>query len=179
MSGLATGDTIDLTGIASSDIASVTIDQSSADAGTIVVIETGGTQLSFNYTGNLSGDQFAPPAPDSGGGTDLVLTANAPVDTWNNSAGGDWSDALDWTDGLPSANDDADIGVNGSYTVTVSSDLTVAGLTTISTVTLDITGALSISGAEASDLAGPIDNSGTLQLLDGAARHDRQPDQQQ
>ena len=61
----------------------MTIDQSTADAGTIVVIETGGTQLSFNYTGNLSGDQFAPPAPDSGGGTDLVLTVNAPVDTWN------------------------------------------------------------------------------------------------
>ena len=48
-------------------------------------------------------------------------------------------------------------------------NVTVAGLTTISTVTLDITGALSILGAETSDLAGPIDNSGTLQLLDGAA----------
>ena len=60
--------------------------------------------------------------------------------------------------------------MGGSYTVTVSTDVTVGGLSTIGTVTLDITtGALSISGAATSDLAGPVDNSGDLQLQDGAA----------
>ena len=169
MSGLATGDTIDLTGIASSDIASVTIDQSSADAGTIVVIETGGTQLSFNYTGNLSGDQFAPTSAGQRRRYRFGADSKRAGRYLDNSAGGDWSDALDWTDGLPSANDDADIGVNCSYTVTVSSDLTVAGLTTISTVTLDITGALSISGPKPAILPDPSTIAAACSSLDGAA----------
>ena len=61
--------------IAPSAIASVTINQSNSAAGTIVVDETGGTVLTFNYSGNLSGDQFAAPVTDGNTGTDLVLQA--------------------------------------------------------------------------------------------------------
>ena len=162
---LAVGDTIGLLLPTGVTVTSAVINGSVLD-----VTESNGNQLSYNIaaaSGSFSNDYFA--IQNNANGSNLVLTAAA-ADTWNNSSGGDWSDAGDWSDGVPAANGYADIGVGGSYTVTVSTDVTVGGLSTIGTVTLDITtGALSISGAATSDLAGPVDNSGDLQLQDGAA----------
>jgi hypothetical protein len=70
ITGLNTGDTIDLSNIALSDISSATI-----DGAHLVVDETGGQTLTFNITGNLTGNQFAA-SSDGHGGTDLTLTPN-------------------------------------------------------------------------------------------------------
>ena len=120
ISGLVVGDTIDLPNIAPADITSVTINSSDS---TIVVDETNGSVLTFNYTGNLNGDQFAPPATDNNGGTDLVLE-QAPslpmVDNWTgNGNDGNWFDGNNWSAGLPASNSEVEIDVNGSITISL------------------------------------------------------------
>ena len=74
MSTLVVGDIIDLTSVASADIASVKIDTANS---TIVVQENAAgnnAQLVFNYTGNLSSDQFTWTADNGGSGTGADLT---------------------------------------------------------------------------------------------------------
>ena len=73
VTGLVAGDTIDLTNISPSSIASATIEGSK-----LVVQETasGGT-LYLDIAGDLSGDHFTVQG-DSGSGSDLILTANSP-----------------------------------------------------------------------------------------------------
>ncbi len=104
-------------------------------------------------------------------GTTITETATVdfvpPVDTWTNSLSGDWSVPGNWSNGVPNSNDQAYIGT--AVTVTVSTSETVASVDSIATATLDITtGTLNIVGPGTSDLAGPVENSGTLQLQDGA-----------
>ena len=42
------------------------------------------------------------------------------TDTWNNSAGGDWTSSSNWTSGVPTAADDITIGIAGGYTVSLT-----------------------------------------------------------
>ena len=70
IAGLAIGDTIDLTGIAPSHIASANIID-----GQLVVDETSGGPLTFNIAGNPAGAAFVVES-DGHGGTDLVLSSN-------------------------------------------------------------------------------------------------------
>ena len=111
---LAVGDTIGLLLPNGVTVTSAVINGLALD-----VTESNGSQLNYNIlaaSGSFTGDYFA--IQNNASGSDLVLTAAA-VDTWNNSAGGDWTDASDWSNGVPAANGFAAIGVSGSYTVTV------------------------------------------------------------
>jgi FecR protein/Carbohydrate binding domain len=67
ITGIALGDTIDLSNIAPSSIESATINGAQLD-----VVETGGQTLTFNIAGNLNGNQFVATS-DHNGGTDLTL----------------------------------------------------------------------------------------------------------
>ena len=93
-------------------------------------------------------------------------------DTWTNTAGGDWSNAGNWSNlAIPGSTEAATIGVVGSsaYIVNVSDSETVGSLSTIATAGLDIlsTGSLTIagtSGAGTGDnlFSGVLTNSGTF-----------------
>ena len=117
--------------------------------------------------------------------------------TWNVSASGDWSDASDWTGGVPdSSTATATIAKGGRYTVDIASTetfsvdsitldgpnatleidgtLNLAGTLTLHQGYLDITGTLNLAGTITeiggeADLAGTI-NGGTIDTgLGGAA----------
>jgi fibronectin-binding autotransporter adhesin len=69
--------------------------------------------------------------------------------TWNSSASGDWSDAADWTGGVPnSATANATIVESGTYTIDIASSETFAvGSVTLNdaNATLEIDGALNLT----------------------------------
>jgi hypothetical protein len=167
IAGLVPGSTLDLTTIAPSTIASVTIDTSNS---TIVVDETGGAQLTFSYSGDLSGYQFAAPVTDNNGGTDLVLQTVQPVDNWTGDASnGEWSSAGNWDSGIPGASDEVNI-VSGVVTFDSSaSQDTIYSLITAADTTLDITGgSLTIAGT-GSDIFGALNLSGGQLDIAGTA----------
>src|ERR1700680_740312 len=59
--------------------------------------------------------------------------------TWNNSNGGDWNTALDWTPNqVPGAGDDAEIVASGIYTVTITSNVAVNNVTTVAGATVAV-----------------------------------------
>ena len=99
-------------------------------------------------------------------GPAITSAAAAPCsDTWNNTAGGTWDTATDWSTGhVPASGDVACITAAGTYTVIVGNEtITVAGLViggSGSTPTLQIGN--SGSGEPAITVNGPVTNSGTL-----------------
>ena len=96
--------------------------------------------------------------------------------SWNNSAGGNWSDAASWTPAqVPGAADSALITLNGTYVVTLDVAAAVAGLTVggtsgtqtllVESPTLTLTGAGSFGSHGVLDLrGGTISGSGSLAL---------------
>ena len=89
-------------------------------------------------------------------------------DHWTNGSGGTWTTGSDWSLGVPNSNEAAVIDASGSYSVTISTAVSVSELSTISTATLDITtGTLTLSGMGTSDLAGAVQNSGTITVENG------------
>jgi hypothetical protein len=92
-------------------------------------------------------------------------SASPCTDSWNNTGGGTWDTATDWSLGhTPGSSDVACITASGSYTVVIGNEtITVAGLViggSGSTPTLQIGN--SGSGFPAITVNGPVTNAGTL-----------------
>ena len=104
----------------------------------------------------------------------IVVSSTATTEpfTWIAASDGDWSDPSNWNNNsVPGASDQTVIQVTGEsfYTVTISSDQTVDSLNAIGSAHFDITtGALIISGSGSSHVAGAVDNSGVLNVQNGA-----------
>ena len=96
-------------------------------------------------------------------------TTNAVV-RWENSLGGDFAGAANWSSGaVPNSTNIAAITLSGTYTVSSSEDETVFGLTTAIGATLDVTGGTFTitNGTGSGANAGIMEvGSGTL-VLDG------------
>jgi fibronectin-binding autotransporter adhesin len=99
---------------------------------------------------------------------------------WNVSASGDWSDASDWSGGVPnSSSDDAVIAQSGTYTVTIGSgeSFTVGSITlNDANATLKIGGKLDLANtltltAGTLNLTGTIDG-GTIDTAGGTLNAD-------
>jgi len=121
-------------------------------------------------------------ATDAEGNTsEFSMPIQAPAITrvWNNAAGGNWSVATNWTpDGVPGIGDDAQITLNGTYTVTLDANaelgsLTLGGASGVptlsigaSTLTLDGASTVNLNGA-LSQSGGAINGPGAL-TVDGA-----------
>ena len=89
-------------------------------------------------------------------------------DHWTNHAGGDWSVAGNWSDGVPNLTDAALIDASGTYTVTSSSDVSVSSLSTVAGATFDITaGTMTVTGTGSSTVDGAVENSGTSDVQNG------------
>jgi hypothetical protein len=90
-------------------------------------------------------------------------------DNWLNAKGGNWSTASNWSNGVPTANVDALVGVGGSYTVTISSADLAHSLTVNSSGALisdNSGGSLALAGG-----SGVLTiSSGTFQLNGGALK---------
>jgi hypothetical protein len=81
--------------------------------------------------------------------------------TWNNSNGGNWNTASDWTPNqVPGAGDDAEIDASGTYTVTITSSVAVKSLTTVSGATVAISNGDSLAWTTGST----ITNNGMIAL---------------
>src|SRR5580693_1653954 len=94
---------------------------------------------------------------------------------WNVSTSGDWSDASDWSGGVPnSSSDDAVIAKSGTYTVTIgSSESFTVGSVTLNdaNATLEIDGTLNLANTltlteGTLNLTGTIDG-GTIDTASG------------
>jgi hypothetical protein len=85
--------------------------------------------------------------------------------TWNNSKGGDWSTASNWTPNqVPAAGDDAEIIASGIYTVTITTGgVAVNNLTTAAGATLAIG-----SGDTLNVFGSQIVNAGAIQIAAGS-----------
>ena len=93
------------------------------------------------------------------------------VNVWLNPIDGNWSDASNWSDGVPTVDDDVVIDADGSeYTVTVDTNAEVAGLTlgsadaTLSLIfrTLTVNGDFNINAGSVGVFASTITGTGTL-----------------
>ena len=72
---------------------------------------------------------------------------------------GDWSEASNWSEAVPTSTIDADIDVSGTYVVTISDDEAASSLT-IS----DAGATLSLAGSNTLTLS-TVKNHGTLEAL--------------
>ncbi len=157
ISGIAAGDAIDLTFSATN---SVSFDS------TMLIVTGGGTTDMLSLAGVAPGTQFIL-GNDGQGGTTVVAAA-ATGTSWSNPAGGDWTVAGNWANGVPTLGVDATLGVvSGSYyLVTLTTSGAARSLTLAAPATLDVH---SISGGPASlAIAGDLTNGGTL-ILDSSA----------
>ena len=102
--------------------------------------------------------------------TTNVATTNVVV-SWENSFGGDFAGAANWSSGtVPGLANTAAITLSGTYTVSSSEDETVYGLTTAIGATLDVTGGIFTitNGTGSGANAGIIEaGSGATLMLDG------------
>src|SRR6266851_2225789 len=85
--------------------------------------------------------------------------------TWNNSNGGDWTTASDWTPNqVPGAGDDAEIIASGTYIVTITTGgVAVNNLTTAAGATVAIG-----SGDTLTVFGSQVINSGAIQIAAGS-----------
>ena len=92
--------------------------------------------------------------------------------SWNNSAGGSWSDGTKWTpNGAPGVSDDVCISLDGTYTVTLSGDTTINSLTVgggSGTQTLSLQASLTASHGIANAGTIRFDNNSTLTVSSGS-----------
>ncbi|MFZ0422007.1 MAG: hypothetical protein WAL80_03930 [Xanthobacteraceae bacterium] len=100
--------------------------------------------------------------------TAVAGTVPSATDTWTGGGNGLWSDASNWSHGVPTAS--SDVTISGA-TVTIDTSASPASadsVTTDGSTTLDITsGSLTISGTGTSDIAGTLDNAGSLVIENG------------
>ena len=112
----------------------------------------------------------------------LVWTGNADTYIWNNPAGGNWSNAANWSpNAVPGPGDIAKITTGGTYTVTNDQDTAVGGI--IVGNSLPLTGTQSFlvaAGVTLSPTAAvtvndngtfTVENGGTVYLADTAPLH--------
>ena len=78
---------------------------------------------------------------------------------WTNAAGGNWTNAANWSAGVPGAADDACIILDATYTVTLAVNATVNSLT-LGTNTGANTQGLSISSGLTLGSASTVDDDG-------------------
>ena len=135
-----------------------------------------------SYTGNAGfygTDTLTVTTTDGGGATSgaqqfaiTVVTPEAPTEPfiWSSYSSSNWTDPSNWDNngfypGQYDHSDQVEIAVSG-ITVTINSDITVDSVFTVVGASLDLTtnGALTISGPDSSDLAGAIENNGTLDI---------------
>ena len=142
-----------------------------AEQGDLVMVSLGASLSNVTYTWLLDGqvvlgdstDSYTPAYADQGKTLDVVVNFTDPTTGntdevtgvagtvqanpndlhWNNSAGGNWTTATDWTPNtVPNSTTQiAFIDASGTYTVNITSTVTVGGLTDASsTATLEING---------------------------------------
>jgi hypothetical protein len=120
--------------------------------------------------------------------TTFTATAAAGVTvSWNNAAGGSWSDPANWTPNqVPNAGDTVVIDLDGVYTVTLGANATVAalnlggasGLQTLALsssvltlngdATIGVTGAVDLTGANIAG-SGSLFSAGVVRVISGVA----------
>jgi autotransporter passenger strand-loop-strand repeat protein len=128
--------------------------------GNELLVSSNGTQVA-----EINSPAVLPPATafitksDGSSGT-LVELSSVTADTWASSNSGDWSNAANWTSGVPDPNGYAVTNFGGQYTVSITDDRSIGGLSIFNTtVTLDI---------DSKTLtAGTIFAGGTVSLSDG------------
>lgn len=172
LAGLVVGDTIDLTGLNSGEIESVTINQG-AGGGTIVVTTSGET-LTLDYTGNLTGDHFtwSPDGGGTGSGADLVLNAQNLVV----NGGFETGDLTGWTEsgntgytGVSTAN--AHSGNYAAYLGPVGSDVYLdQDIATTPGDTYQVTFWLMNPGGTPSDFTAKFGDATLMSLVDSSAQ---------
>ena len=119
ITGAGLGTTLDLAGVAVSAV--------SYDGSTLTVTETNSQQLTFNVTGNLTGD-VATFSSDGHGGTNIKWAQQG--ETWKFGATGDWSTAGNWVTGtVPTSTDDASLDSVPSGAATISGAASAHSLT--------------------------------------------------
>jgi hypothetical protein len=96
-----------------------------------------------------------------------ALPAKAATIVWNNTAGGDWNTAANWSPATaPGSDDAAVISSSGAYTITISADTTVGAVTmnaSSGAQTLDLLGGAFV-------VTGEFDgNAQSALILDGGA----------
>jgi putative metal-binding protein/thrombospondin type 3 repeat protein len=145
-----------------------------------IAVAAGGDAVVAGATGSADLAEVRRLQPDSDVGVGFVTIVPlqaASLISWNNAAGGNWNTAANWSPAqVPGASDDAQITLDGTYTVTLDVDITVASLAlggTTGTQTLSITHALTLSGPGSvnshgviSQTAGIVKGTGTL-VVDG------------
>jgi probable HAF family extracellular repeat protein len=106
----------------------------------------------INNQGQLVGDYT-----DASGTHGFFLTLTPPI-SWKAAVNGDFANGANWNTGtVPSATDDVNITVAGTYSVTSTANETIDSITTASGVTLGIfAGTFTINGVLGSSNAGTI-----------------------
>ena len=95
----------------------------------------------------------------------VAASSPACTDTWTNTAGGDWSTASDWSNGVPSSTDVACLTTAGSYTVTISaadgaedvSSLSLGAGSGTQTLTVGTGASLEVASTTTNGAGGAID----------------------
>ncbi len=102
---------------------------------------------------------------DGSSGT-LVELTSVTADTWAADSSGDWSNAANWTSGVPDPNGYAVINFGGQYTVSVTDDRRVGGLSIFnSAVELDIDSKTLTAGTIVAGGKVVLSDGGTLDVL--------------
>ena len=152
ITGLAAGDTIDLTGFAA------TSEYFANGALTLTNSAAATTILNFPDQPGIYAFAFA---PDGAGGTDIAGAGSGQPLTWN-GGDGDWNVASNWTpQSVPTGFDTATIASPGSVTIAAAANNAVANLTIGNAGdTLEIDGSLVVTGTASID-AGTLVVGGT------------------
>ncbi|HYE32086.1 MAG TPA: tandem-95 repeat protein, partial [Methylomirabilota bacterium] len=83
----------------------------------------------FTYLVADNGTTAGAPAPQQASGTVQVLVGPVSASFWMNPAGGDWNDAVNWSDSiLPTSESTAIVGLAGNYIITLDDGATVENL---------------------------------------------------
>jgi autotransporter passenger strand-loop-strand repeat protein len=137
-----------------------------ARAGNELLISSNGTQVA-----EINSPAVLPPATafittsDGTGGT-LVQLTSMTADTWASGSSGDWSNAANWTSGVPDPTGYAVVNFGGIYTVSVTDDRSVGGLSIFnSAVDLHIDSRTLTVGTVVAGGKVDLSHGGTLDVL--------------
>lgn len=144
-----TGATLDVTGIYT-PASSTTIDIVTTNA-------TGTLSGSFGTVVGLTAGWSVVSTPGLGGKVQLVYSATSPTaNTWTGGTSTDWTDASNWSAGVPDTNSDVTIAAAANQP-TIATNVNINSLTIASGATLSVT-------ANNLTVTGAIANSGTMTL---------------
>ena len=134
--------------------------------GNELLVSSNGTQVA-----EINSPAVLPPATifittsDGSGGT-LVELTSVTADTWATGSGGDWSNAANWTSGVPDPNGYAVINFGGTYSVSVTDDRSIGGLSIFnSAVDLHVDSKTLTAGTIVAGGKVVLSDGGTLDVL--------------